>query len=92
MLEKTWIVRKCLALSFDLSMSLMFGDSIVSFIGTLEYPMYVDGSLKCITNSMIQIIAKVRVDNTSDGSNKVRSSMFDRSKPKIGCLSSIIKR
>ena len=29
---------------------------------------------------------------TSDGSNYVRSSMFDRSKPKIGCPSSISKR
>ena len=28
----------------------------------------------------------------SDGSNNVRSSMFDRSKPKIGCLSSIINK
>ena len=30
--------------------------------------------------------------NTSDGSNYVRDSMFDHSKPKIGCLSSITKR
>ena len=29
---------------------------------------------------------------SSDGSNYVRSSMFDRSKPKIGCSSSITKR
>ena len=28
----------------------------------------------------------------SDGSNNVRSSMFDRSKPKIGCSSSITYR
>ena len=28
----------------------------------------------------------------SDGSNNVRSSMFDRSKPKIGCSSSITTR
>ena len=28
----------------------------------------------------------------SDGSNYARSSMFDRLKPKIGCLSSITKR
>ena len=28
----------------------------------------------------------------SDGSNYVRSSMLNRSKPKIGCLSSISKR
>ena len=27
---------------------------------------------------------------TSDGSNYVKSSMFDRSKPKMGCLSSIL--
>ena len=29
--------------------------------------------------------------SNSDGSNYVRSSMFDRSKPKIGCSSSITK-
>ena len=29
---------------------------------------------------------------SSDGSNNVRSSMFDRSKPKIGCSSSITIR
>ena len=28
----------------------------------------------------------------SDGLNNVRSSMFDRSKPKIGCWSSISKK
>ena len=30
-----------------------------------------------------------RDEDSSDGSNYVRNSMFDRSKPKIGCSSSI---
>ena len=34
----------------------------------------------------------VKIASTSDGSNNVRSLMFDHSKPKIGCLSSITKR
>ena len=45
-------------------------------------------SLDVITERVSEIISF----NISDGSNYVRSSMFDHSKPKIGCLSSITKR
>ena len=44
--------------------------------------------LSDITDQMICFIS----EKYSDGSNNVRSSMFDRSKPKIGCSSSIINR
>ena len=38
MLEKTCTVRKCLALSFELSISATVGESDTSNIGTLVYP------------------------------------------------------
>ena len=38
------------------------------------------------------LVAYIRIRFFGDGSNNVQSSMFDRSKPKIGCLSSIAKR
>ena len=42
--------------------------------------------------SLINPLHKTVLPDNSDGSNYVGSLMFDRSKPKIGCLSSITKR
>ena len=43
-------------------------------------------------NDLIAPIGDEQCGNVSDGSNNLRSSMFDRSKPKIGCSSSITNR